>query len=139
MHGEIGDNLIEFAKFSIEMYGLKMNPNHPITWSEMLENYKREHYVRRAGIIWIHKTICDFFNEDVDVVRGDLREEETAYARNVSMFFMTWYHHKHKDIAKFYGCTSSTVTAAIKRINKILDGEDFHRKKVLQVLKYQIL
>ena len=139
MHGEIGDDLIEFAKFSIEMYGLKMNPNHPITWSKMLENYKREHYVRRAGMIWIHKTICDFFNEDVDVVRGDSREEETAYARNISMFFMTWYHHKHKDIAKFYGCTSSTVTAAIKRINKILDGEDFHRKKVLQVLKYQIL
>ena len=139
MHGEIGDDLIEFAKFSIEMYGLKIPENHPLTWSKMLENYKREHYIRRAGMIWIHKTICDFFNEDVDVVRGDSREEETAYARNISMFFMTWYHHKHKDIAKFYGCTSSTVTAAIKRINKILDGEDFHRKKILQVLKYQIL
>jgi len=140
MHKGLGEDLIKFAKFSIDVYGLKIPENHPLTWDKIIRNYKRDNYIRRAGMIWLNFIISNFFEEDPDIVRGDSKEGDTSYARHVTMFFMSFHNHKRKDIAKFYNCTENNVGHSIRRIEEILNNkEKFHERKTLQILKYEIL
>ena len=140
MHEGLSEDLIKFAKFSIKEYGLKVPDNHPLTWDKMVKGYKRDNYIRHAGMIWLNFTIANFFEEDPDIVRGDSRDEGTVYARHIAMFFMSFHKHKRGDIARFYRCTENNVGHAIRKVEKIFNDKDkLHERKILQILKYEIL
>jgi len=141
MHGGIGDDLIEFAKFSIEMYGLKIPENHPLTWNHVLKDYKREHYISQPGMIYLNYTIAEFFNQDPMEIRELPRfpAHTEAYCRRIAMYFMSTYNHKVTAIAVFYNVSKACVSQGIKKTVAVLNNGNFDAKKVLQMLKYEIL
>jgi hypothetical protein len=141
MHEGLGKDLIDFAEFAIEEYGLKIPENHPLTWSHVLKDYKRKHYISQPGMIYLNYTIAEFFNQDPIELRELPRfpNYTDAYCRRVAMYFMSTYNHRGIDIAVFYNVSKACVSQGIMKIRNVLNNGNFDTKKVLQVLKYEIL
>ena len=141
MHEGLGKDLIDFAEFALKAYELKVPENHPLTWSHVLKDYKREHYMSKPGMIYLNYTIAEFFNQDP----GELRElprfpsHTEAYCRQIAFYFMSTYNHKITAIAVFYNVSKACVSQGIKKTRDVLNNGNFDQKKVLQMLKYEIL
>ena len=129
---------ISFAEHIIN--ALSFNAPGPGILDGLFEEFKKGNYIRKPGLVWLNYTVASFFEKDPDDLRSVTREREISYPRQVAMYFAFFYNHKRGDIAKFYSCSGGNVTHAVNKIEEILNNkENFSKRKILAILKYELL
>ncbi len=103
---------------------------------QMMKNFVKN-VSKEISIEFIQKTVCDYFNIPVDLVKSKTRKREIVQARQISMFFA-------KDMTKaslknigmhFGGRDHSTVSHACQTVNDLMDTDKKFRLDVEEISK----
>lgn len=103
---------------------------------QMMKNFVKN-VSKEISIEFIQKTVCDYFNIPVDLVKSKTRKREIVQARQISMFFA-------KDMTKaslknigmhFGGRDHSTVIHACQTVNDLMDTDKKFRLDVEEISK----
>ncbi len=90
-----------------------------------------------VGIDYIQKTVSEYFNVELDLLKAKTRKKEIVIARQVAMYFSKDYtNHSLKSIGyHFGGRDHSTVIHAVQSVNDMLDTDAKFRYAVDELKK----
>ena len=89
------------------------------------------------SIDYIQKTVCDYFNVNVDMLREKTRKRMIVQARQLSMFLAKSYtKNSLKVIGKHFGGRDhSTVIHSCQAVQNLIDTDQEFREAVSDIQK----
>jgi len=92
---------------------------------------------REVSIDFIQKTVCEYFNVPVDLLKDKTRKRAVVQARQLSMFLAKQFTNQSlKSIGKFFGGRDhSTVIHSCQAVQNLIETDDEFEEAVGQIKK----
>ncbi|MBX2845042.1 MAG: chromosomal replication initiator protein DnaA [Saprospiraceae bacterium] len=92
---------------------------------------------REVSIDFIQKTVCEYFNVPVDLLKDKTRKRAVVQARQLSMFLAKQFTNQSlKSIGKFFGGRDhSTVIHSCQAVQNLIETDDEFEEAVGQIRK----
>ena len=92
---------------------------------------------REVSIDFIQKTVCEYYNVPVELLKDKTRKRAIVQARQLSMFLAKQFtNHSLKSIGKFFGGRDhSTVIHSCQAVQNLMETDDEFEESVVHIRK----